>query len=59
MKVLMIILMFGGSDGGRATRTIEFASEALCQDARVALLADNKSYANNWRPVIVCAKTGY
>lgn len=58
MKVVMIILMFGGADGGRAVRTVDFASDSLCQAARTELL-NHRAEFSMWKPVIVCAKTGY
>lgn len=60
MKVVLIIMMLGASDGGRAVHHVEFANVERCEAARAAIqIGFSTGYISNWKPVTVCAQTGF
>lgn len=59
MRFVLIILFGGASDGGRAIHHIPFQTEALCLEAKAALIAATPQRgltAFNFAPAFVCVR---
>jgi hypothetical protein len=54
--IYLIIVMQGGTEGGRFNRAIEFNTMAACEEAKAGIQLAARQWI--WQPAIVCASKG-